>query len=68
MKTADGGGHRHDRKYKKEEADDLVPEDVKWPDNAGQDVLYELTGGPAHGATLQCSEPALLKPRSRSDI
>jgi hypothetical protein len=38
-----------------------VPEDMEWPYDAGQDVLYEFPGGPAHDATFsvadrQCNE------------
>jgi hypothetical protein len=50
VKTADGGGYRHKRKYKKAEAYNLVPQDVKRSDDAGQDVLNKFPRGTTHDA------------------
>ena len=52
VKTAYSGGYGHERKYKKAEAYDLMPQDVKRPDHAGQDVLNKFSRGSTHDATF----------------
>ncbi len=50
MKAADSGGYRHKRKYKKAEAYNLVPQDLKRAYDAGQDVLHKFPRGATHDA------------------